>query len=150
MRVIFYYIFILIALTKFLFAQSELNHRWQKLENQAGEQIWFDAASIDSISGNKLEVWILQVHTPPMKSEGIDGEVYRSKILYAVNLSTARYGIMKLRYYDVKNKELYRFDYDTPPPPTDELKYPYPIFEESPIYLLIKILFANNDENGNR
>ena len=84
---------------------------------------------------------MLEVHTPPLRSEGIDGEVYRSKTLYAINLTTVRYGIMKIRYYDVKNIEIYSFDYDTPPPPTDALKYPYPVLEDSPIYQIIKELF---------
>jgi hypothetical protein len=81
-----------------------------------------------------------------MKSEGVEGDIYRSKILYAVNLTTVRYGIMKLRYYDVKNIELYRFNYDTPPPPTDALRYPYPVLEESPLYLVIKDIFKNREK----
>jgi hypothetical protein len=121
-------------------AQIKTDHRWKKMETNSGEQYWYDVSLTDSLIGTKFEVWLLQVHTPPLRSEGIEGDVYRSKILYAVNLSSVRYGIMKLRYYDVMNKELYSFDYDTPRPPTDELKYPYPILEKSPVYLIIKTI----------
>jgi hypothetical protein len=124
---------------------QENNHRWTKLDTRSGEQLWYDIAFTDSMVGNKFEVWILQVHTPPLRSEGIEGDVYRSKILYAVNLTSVRYGIMKLRYYDVKNTKLYSFDYDTPPPPTDDLRYPYPILAESPVYQVVKTIFGNKN-----
>ena len=125
----------------------EETHRWKKLDTITGEQIWFDTSFIDTVKGDKFEVWVLKVHKPPMQSEGVDGDIYRSKILYAVNLATVRYGIMKLRYYDVQNKELYSFDYDTPPPPTDALKYPYPVLQKSPLYLIIKDIFKDRTQS---
>ena len=54
---------------------------------------------------------------------------------------------MKLRYYDIKNTKLYGFNYDTPPPPTDALRYPYPIMEESPLYIIIKEIFKNEEKS---
>lgn len=122
-------------------SQIDTTYHWKKLDTENNKKIWYDVSSIDTIKGDKFDIWVLEVHTPPMKSKGIEGKIYRSKILYAVNLTTVRYGIMKIRYYDVKNKELYSFDYDTPSPPTDALRYPYPVFEESSIYLIIKELF---------
>ena len=142
MKNIFYLITVLLIIQSITFAQEE-THRWKKLDTITGEQIWFDASFTDTLNGDKFDVWVLKVHTPPMKSEGVDGDIYRSKILYSINLATVRYGIMKLRYYDVKNSELYRFDYDTPPPPTDALRYPYPVLEESPLYLIIKDIFKD-------
>ena len=127
-------------------AQTDTSHRWKKLENTLGKKLWYDVSTLDTLKGNRFDVWVLEVHTPPLKFPGIDGEVYRSKTLYSVNLTTVRYGIMKIRYYDVKNKELYSFNYNTPPPPTDALKYPYPVLENSPVHLIIKELFA--DKNG--
>ena len=129
-------------------AQTDETHNWKKLETINGEKMWYDISSIDTIKGDRFDIWVLQVHTPPLKSEGINGEVYRSKLLYSVNLTTVRYGIMKLRYYDVKNTEIYKFDYDTPPPPTDALRYPYPILEESPVYFIIGDLFGKKKKMG--
>lgn len=140
MKKIFCLITVLLIISSITFAQEE-THRWKKLDTITGEQIWFDISFTDTLIGEKFEVWVLKVHTPPMKSEGVEGDIYRSKILYAINLTTVRYGIMKLRYYDVKNIELYSFNYDTPPPPTDALRYPYPVLEESPLYLIIKDIF---------
>ena len=115
-------------------AQTDTSHRWKKLENTLGKKLWYDVSTLDTLKGNRFDVWVLEVHTPPLKFPGIDGEVYRSKTLYSVNLTTVRYGIMKIRYYDVKNKELYSFNYNTLPPPTDALKYPYPVLENSPVH----------------
>ena len=145
MKKIFYLITVLLIIPSITFAQKE-THRWKKLDTITGEQIWFDASFTDTLKGEKFEVWILKVHTPPMKSEGVEGDIYRSKILYAINLANVRYGIMKLRYYDVKNIELYSFNYDTPPPPTDALRYPYPVLEESPLYLVIKDFFKYREK----
>ncbi len=147
MKKIFYSIAVLLIIQSNIFAQEEI-HRWKKLDTITGEQIWFDASFTDTLKGDKFEVWVLKVHTPPMKSEGVDGEIYRSKILYAINLATVRYGIMKLRYYDVKNNKLYSFDYDTPPPPTDALRYPYPVLEESSLYLIIKEIFKGKEKSA--
>ena len=122
-------------------SQTNETNRWKKLDTYDNKKLWYDVSSIDTINGDRFDIWVLEVHTPPLKSEGIDGEIYRSKTLYAINLTTVRYGIIKIRYYDVKNKEIYSFDYDTPPPPTDALRYPYPVMEDSPIYLIIKELF---------
>lgn len=145
MKKIFYLVAVLLTIQSITFAQEE-THRWKKLDTITGEQIWFDASFMDTLKGEKFEVWILKVHTPPMKSEGVEGDIYRSKILYAIDLTTVRYGIMKLRYYDVKNIELYSFNYDTPPPPTDALRYPYPVLEESPLYLVIKDIFIDREK----
>ena len=124
-----------------VFSQTSKTHRWKKLDTYNNKKLWYDVSSIYTINGDRFDIWVLEVHTPPLKSEGIEGEIYRSKTLYAVNLTTVRYGIMKIRYYDVKSKEIYAFDYDTPPPPTDALRYPYPVLEDSPIYQIIKELF---------
>ncbi len=145
MEKIFHLIAILLIIQSFAFAQEE-THRWKKLDTITGEQIWFDVSFADTLKGDKFEVWVLKVHTPPMKSEGVEGDIYRSKILYAIDLTIVRYGIMKLRYYDVKNIELYSFNYDIPPPPTDALRYPYPVLEESPLYLVIKDIFIDREK----
>jgi hypothetical protein len=146
MKKIFYSMAVLLIIQSITFAQEEI-HRWKKLDTITGEQIWFDTSFTDTLKGDKFEVWVLKVHTPPMKSEVVDGDIYRSKILYAINLATVRNGIMKLRYYDVKNIELYSFDYDTPPPPTDALRYPYPVLEDSPLYLIIKEIFKDQEKS---
>ena len=132
-----------------LFGQTIENHRWKKLENNTGKKLWYDVSPFDTLRGDRFDVWILEVHTPPLKFPGIEGEVYRSKTLYSVNLTTVRYGIMKIHYYDVKNKEIYSFDYDTPPPPTDAIKYPYPVLENSPVHLIIKELFSAKNGGKN-
>jgi hypothetical protein len=146
MKKIFYSMAVLLIIQSITFAQEEI-HRWKKLDTITGEQIWFDTSFTDTLKGDKFKVWVLKVHTPPMKSEVVDGDIYRSKILYAINLATVRNGIMKLRYYDVKNIELYSFDYDTPPPPTDALRYPYPVLEDSPLYLIIKEIFKDQEKS---
>ena len=132
---------ILFLFSQSSFSQIEGTHRWKKLDTDDNRKLWYDVSDIDSIKGDRFNIWVLEVHTPPLKSEGIDGEIYRSLILYSVNLITVKYGIMKIRYYSSANKELFAFDYDTPPPPTDALRFPYPVLENSPVYFVIKELF---------
>ncbi len=125
-------------------AQVNTEHRWKKFDKKSDMQIWYDLSNSDSITTNHFDVWILQVHNPPLHSKGIKEYIFRSEILYSVNLNSFRYGIMKLQYYDVKNMLLYRFDSDDSLLPTDELKYPYPILEDSPINLFINSYFEND------
>lgn len=130
-------------------AQVKLSHRWKKIAKNSDKQFWYDIPHSDSLAGNKFDVWLLQVYNPPLRSEGIKGNIFLSKTLYSVDLNSIRYGILKLRYYDNKNLELYKFDYANPPSLTDESRYPYPILEESPIYLVVKTLF-DKDNRSNR
>ena len=78
MKKIFYLITVLLIIPSITFAQEE-THRWKKLDTITGEQIWFDASFTDTLKGEKFDVWVLKVHTPPMKSEGIEGNIFRSK-----------------------------------------------------------------------
>ncbi|MGD8307189.1 MAG: hypothetical protein PVF17_11085 [Ignavibacteria bacterium] len=137
-------LFILICYLHPSAAQVDIKHRWKKFDKKSDMQIWYDLSVADTITGNRFDVWILQVHNPPLHSKGIKENIFRSETLYSVNLNSFRYGIMKLQYYDVKNMLLYKFDSDDSLLPTNELKYPYPILEDSPINLFIETYFENN------
>jgi len=52
-----------------------------------------------------------------------------------------KYGIMKVRYYDLNNQEIFTFDYDNPMPP-ESIKFPYPITDNSLLFYLIKELYG--------
>lgn len=134
---------ILLTLLAFtlLFAQEEEQHVWKVVNAADGSKFWYDASALDTIKGDKFNIWILETHQPPVKHEGIDGEVFRSKTLYAINLTTVKYGILKIRYYDSANKEIFRFDYDNPPPP-DSIRCTYPITDNSLLFYLIKELYG--------
>jgi hypothetical protein len=122
-------------------AQEEEQHVWKVVNASDGSKFWYDASSLDTIKGDRFNIWILETHQPPVKYEGIDGEVFRSKTLYAINLTTVKYGILKIRYYDSSNKEIFRFDYDNPPPP-ESIRYTYPITKESILFYLIEELYG--------
>ncbi|MGE5458100.1 MAG: hypothetical protein ACM3RX_07080 [Methanococcaceae archaeon] len=124
------------------FAQTDNTsvHRWKPLSISEKEKIWYDAAMVDSVKGDKLNMWILQMHKPPLTFENIKGEIYRSKTLYTISLKTVRYGIKQVVYYDVTNKEISSFDYPIDSYP-DNVKYTYPIMENSFLYTLLKELF---------
>jgi hypothetical protein len=121
-------------------------HRWKPLIMNDKEKIWYDASLVDSIKGDRFNMWLLQMHQPPLEFDNIKGEVYRTKTLYTINLTTVKYGIMKAVYYDVNNKELSNFDYDIANVP-DNIKYTYPVMENSPIYALIKEIFGKQSES---
>ena len=124
-----------------LFAQEEEQHVWKVVNAADGSKFWYDASALDTIKGDRFNVWILKTHQPPVKYEGIDGEVFRSKTLYAINLTTVKYGILKIRYYDSVNKEIFKFDYDNPPPP-ESIRYTYPITDNSLLFYLIEELYG--------
>jgi len=124
-----------------IFSQSSEKHVWQLLEMQDGAKLWYDVSEIDTIKGDKFDIWVLTVNKPPVIYEGVEKEVYRVKTLYAVDLNTVRYGFLKIRYYDVQNKEIYSFDYDNPPPP-ENIKYSYPIMENTSLHQIIKAIFG--------
>jgi hypothetical protein len=125
----------------YTFAQQEEEHVWKKVDAADGTQFWYDAASLDTVKGDRFNIWILETHRPPITYEDIEGEIYRSKTLYCVNLTSVKYGILKIRYFDMSNIELYRFDYDNPPPP-ESIRYTYPITENSLLHHLITELYG--------
>jgi len=128
-----------------LAAQQSEQHVWKVVNADDGSKFWYDATSIDTINGDRFNIWILETNQPPKQYEGIEGDVFRSKTLYTINLTTVKYGIMKIRYYDVSNQEIFSFDYDKPMPP-ESIRFPYPITDNSLLFYLIKELFGPKDE----
>ena len=133
--------FLILLSTTFLFPQQEDQHVWKVVNGDDGSKFWYDASSVDTMKGDRFNIWILETFKPPKKYEGIDGEVFRSKTLYTINLSSVKYGILKIRYFDISNKEIFRFDYDNPFPP-ESIRYPYPITDPSLLFYLIKELYG--------
>jgi len=124
-----------------LFAQQNEPHVWKVVNADDGSKFWFDASTLDTSKGDKLDVWVLETYQPPKTYEGIEGNVFRSKTLYTINLTTVKYGILKVRYYDLTNNEIFSFDYDNPMPP-ESIRYTYPITKNSLLFYLIKELFG--------
>jgi hypothetical protein len=124
-----------------LLAQQEDQHVWKVVNADDGSKFWYDVSTLDTTKGDKLNVWILETNQPPKQYEGIDGDVFRSKTLYTINLVTVKYGILKVRYYDLNNKEIFSFDYDNPQPP-ENIRYPYPITDSSLLFYLLKELYG--------
>jgi len=124
-----------------LSAQQTDQHVWKVVNADDGSKFWYDVSTLDTTKGNKLNVWILETNQPPKQYEGIDGDVFRSKTLYAINLVTVKYGILKVRYYDRNNQEIFSFDYDNPMPP-ESIRYPYPITDNSLLFYLLKELYG--------
>ena len=130
-----------------IYAQSEYL-KWKPLVINEKQRIWYDDSSIDTAQSGIFNVWILQMHKPPLEFEEMPGKIYRSKILYAVNLKTGKYGILKVIYYDVNNKEIYNFDYHIENYP-DELKYTYPISDNSFMHKLAAQIDKTNNKESN-
>lgn len=131
--VIFILIFVCLGFTR----AQEKAHRWQPLQNIQALKIWYDAAMIDNATGgDTFDIWILEQHTPPLRFKEIKGNVYRSKILYTINLKTVKYGIMKVVYYNSANKKNYNFNYPIANFP-DKYKYTYPIMKDNYLYYII-------------
>ncbi len=129
------------------FAQSEYL-KWRPLIINEKQRIWYDESSeVDSTTGT-FNVWILQMHRPPLEFSELPGKIYRSRTLYGVDLKTAKYGILQVIYYDVNNKEIYNFNYHIDNYP-DRLKYTYPISDNSFMNKLITIINKTNSKVHN-
>jgi hypothetical protein len=128
-----------------LVAQQSEQHVWKVVNADDGSKFWYDASSIDTTKGDRFNIWILETYQPPKQYDGIEGNVFRSKTLYTINLTTVKYGILKIRYYDVSNQEIFSFDYDKPMPP-ESIRFPYPITDNSLLFYLIKELFGPKGE----
>ena len=142
-------IFIILISYLSLNAQQDDKHVWKVVNADNGIKFWFDATTLDTTNGNKLNVWILETNQPPKQYEGIDGDVFRSKTLYTINLITVKYGILKVRYYDLNNKEIFSFDYDNPIPP-ENIRFPYPITDNSLLFYLLKELYGPKESQTQR
>jgi hypothetical protein len=140
-------VLMLLVMAATIYAQEHV-HMWKPLVIDDKEKIWYDQSMTDSIKGSKMNIWILQMHKPPLTGEGIKGEVYRSKTLYTIDLRNAKYGILNVIYYDVTNKEMYNFKYNIEDYP-ENLKYSYPITEKSFLFTLLKEIFKKPGDNPN-
>jgi hypothetical protein len=130
-------------------AQQEEQHVWRVVNADDGSKFWYDASSLDTIKGDRFNIWILETNQSAKKYEGIDGEIFRSKTLYAINLTTVKYGIMKIRYYNSLNQEIFRYDYDNPTPP-ESIRYIYPVTDHSLLFYLIKELYGPGEDQNQK
>jgi hypothetical protein len=141
MRLFLAEIYLLAALfTIVLNAQQD--HTWKPLVVNENKKVWYDEANLSSVTGDKFEVWLLQMHIPPVTIKGLKEKVFRVMTLYAVDLSTVKYGIEKVSYFDENSKEISSYDYMIKNY-EDDLKYTYPVLENSSIHLIIKELYKN-------
>ena len=129
------------------FAQTEYL-KWKPLVINEKQRIWYDESSaFDSLTGT-FNVWILQMHRPPLEFNELPGKIYRSQTLYGVNIKTGKYGILHVIYYDVNNKEIYNFNYHIDDYPNN-LKYTYPISDNSFMNKLITLLNKSKSKEQN-
>ncbi len=131
------------------FTQNNETHIWKLFERENGQKAWYDASGLDTIKSDKFEIWVLTVNKPPQKYEGIEKEVYRVKTLYTINLTSVKYGILKVTYYDIKNEEVFNYDYNNPPQP-ESIKYAYPITENSIMYDVVKNIYGPGGLKSNQ
>ena len=122
-------------------AQENDQHVWKVINADDGSKFWYDVSTLDTSGSDRLNIWILETYQPPRQYDGIEGDVFRSKTLYTINLTTVKYGILKVRYYDMTNNEIFSFDYDNPMPP-ESIRFPYPITNNSKLFYLIKDLYG--------
>ena len=139
MKIILTGLFLLIGSNFISYAQTD-NSKWKPLVVNDEKKVWVDETGLQNVKGDKFEIWLLQMYVPPLRMDGITGDVYRSKTLYAVDLNSVKYGIEQVVYYNADNKELFSYDYKIKNY-EDNLKYTYPVLENSTMHLVIKELY---------
>lgn len=132
-------LFILLVITSGKISAQSDTTRWKPILVNDKQSTWYDVASIDTLQNNKVYVWVLQTHKPPLKFDGLRGDIYSSKTQYAIDFQTNKYGILKVIYYDNNNNEMYNFNYHIDKY-ADELKYTYPTVNYSVMKELVSIL----------
>lgn len=136
----------LLAVNTISLAQNQL-HRWKKLEI-SNKKIWIDESNIDTANSDHIDIWVLEQHTPPITFVELPGKIYRTKTLYTISLTTAKYGMLQVIYYDTSSKELYNFNYHLNNYP-DDMKYSYPIVEGSFLHHVLKEYFKKKGVKNN-
>lgn len=116
---------------------QEENHSWKPLIVDNEQKVWYDLNSIKVTDENYISVWLLELHNPYITLEGVKGRIYRSKTYYTININKVRYGMEKIVYYDVSNKELYRYDYKLSNY-EKEYRYTFPVMENSIISVFLE------------
>lgn len=116
---------------------QQIEHRWKSIDNNEKQKNWYDIGVLDSGYVDVINVWVMQMNIPPLVVDYIETPVVKTKTLYTINLKTAKYGILKAEYYDASNKNLQSFDYKIENL-KDELKFNYPIMENSFLFKIIK------------
>ncbi len=111
------------------------NMQWKFLTENSNQKIWYDASSLDSLPAVKINIWILQMNKQPLEFKEVPEKIYRSQIQYALDLKSDRYGILKVVYFGINNKEIYNFNYHIEDYP-DSIKYTYPISDISFLKIL--------------
>jgi hypothetical protein len=91
-------------------AQSE-DHKWKTLLTGA-RNIWYDSSQLDTVSSNRFELWVIELHKPAITIDGVTGKVSRTKTLYCIDREAQTYGLRKVVYYNNVNTELARYTYD--------------------------------------
>lgn len=119
-------------------AQSGIHH-WKRLDI-VEKKVWYDEANFDTAKSGHLDIWVLEQHTPPLVLNELPGTIYRSKTLYTISLDNAKYGILKVVYYDSSNRQLYSFYYPIAGYP-DEYKFTYPVLEGSVLHKILREYF---------
>jgi len=109
---------------------AQPTHNWKPLILNNTQKIWYDRSQLDTITTPVFEVWLLEMHRPPLSLEGISDNIMRTKTLYIVDLHQYKYGLKQVVYYDPSNQIIKSFNYDTNEL-TDEYKYIFPITDNS-------------------
>lgn len=130
------------------FCQSE-SHVWKPLGDQAKQKIWYDQSFLDTLHSEKFNVWILQMYNPPLHFDEIDGRIFRTRLLYAVDLKLMKYGLLKAAYYGINNKLICSFDYPIENY-SDSLKYTYPVLDSPSLAKLFELIKKKiSEKSGN-
>jgi hypothetical protein len=132
-------IFLYIVLLAFTVMAQKENHKWKPLQVDENKKIWFDLSQVDTLTQARFDIWMLELHKPMLKIEGVPGQVMRTKTLYSINMEEAFYGIKEVVYYDINNKEIKRYRYGLQNYPED-MKYTFPITKDTDLHLFINEL----------
>ena len=139
---------LLLNLTSLTYSQAG-TEKWLRISGDDDQITYIDIAGLSAYKGNEIFIWALQDLNSPISMEEVDGDIYKVRTYYHINLELKRYGIVQIIFYDSKSNVLKQYNYgQTSDKP--EFIFGYPVIPNSDIDKIVKVcreyLNVNSDK----
>lgn len=119
---------------------------WKELHTGGGLNCWYDSSSLSDNGNGIFEVWIVELHNPAIRLEGISGAIYRTKTHLTINRSTKKYGILQAVFIGFNSNILETVDYKLESN-SEEFKHYLPIMPNTHIEKILEIYDGKTKRN---
>ncbi len=129
---------------------QESKENWVAVDIENQGSLFINVSGLSNFTGDDIYVWSLTETKEPITIDGVDGNIYKTKMYYLINKNLRRYSILQVMYFDENDNILksYSYDHNTDNP---DFKYSTPIMKDSDIEkIFLKCLEFIPSVNGNQ